>query len=167
VRAQESDLALGRLGWGVPSVTRLHVPDGGVTEHADWLAGCLGAQMRSGDLWVAPWSRDGHPDHDACGRAVLGPAAEAGVPVLGYLVWAWHWADPTGTDIPWTTCRRLDLSPRATARKRWAVSAFRSQIRDLGPGADDAAVLPPAVLRRFVRPYEVFVDGDAVAVPER
>jgi LmbE family N-acetylglucosaminyl deacetylase len=48
----------------------------------------------------APWRHDGHPDHDAAGRAATIASAAAGAPLLQYLVWAWHWADPEGDDPP-------------------------------------------------------------------
>jgi hypothetical protein len=82
----------------------------------------------------------------------------AGAQLLGYLVWAWHWADPQGTDLPWTDCRRFDFDRRTAARKRWASGAFVSQTRPWGPDREGTALLPPPVLKRFWRPYEVFVD---------
>jgi LmbE family N-acetylglucosaminyl deacetylase len=111
------------------------------------------------DLCVAPWHYDGHPDHNECGESALWASFAVGAASLAYLVWAWHWADPQGVDIPWDRCVRLDLGRRDRARKRWATAAFESQIRPLGPGEDDGAILPPALLRRFWRPYEIFVDS--------
>jgi hypothetical protein len=83
--------------------------------------------------------------------------------MLGYLVWAWHWAAPDCRDLPWEDSRRLDLTRRRTARKRWATCAFRSQIRPLGFAPQDAAVLPEAILRRFWRSYEVYVNEPCIA----
>src|ERR1035438_8914769 len=74
--------------------------------------------------------QNGHPDHDACGESALAASRAVGARMLGFLVWAWHWADPEGSNIPWDVCRRLDLSRRARARKRWASAAFnRSEER--------------------------------------
>jgi hypothetical protein len=78
---------------------------------------------------------------------------------LSYLVWALHWADPEGSEIPWPSCRRFDMTKRDTARKRWATASFRSQIRPLGPLPEDAAVLPSHVLRRHWQSYEMFIDS--------
>jgi len=36
--------------------------------------------------------------------------------------------------------------------------AFESQVSALGPNEADAPVLPEPLLRRFWRPFEVFVD---------
>ena len=157
LRRQESAQALRRLGWTEPVVTRMGLPDGQIGRNHDRLVATLGAMVRPGDLCVAPWWHDGHPDHDACGKAALVVAESVKAHLLGYLVWAWHWADPRGTDLPWAECRRFDFDRRTAARKRWATSAFVSQTRQLGPDRGGAPLLPPAVLRRFWRPFEVFV----------
>lgn len=161
VRPREGLAALRRLCFPAPTVTRLGLPDGRVGGHEDELAQALSERADPGHLWLAPWSSDGHPDHDACGRVASCLAGERGVRCLGYLVWAWHWADPTGSDLPWAQCRRLDLDQSSLDRKRWAIQAFRSQIRRRGADAGDDPVLPPAVLTRFQRRVEVFVDGGA------
>jgi LmbE family N-acetylglucosaminyl deacetylase len=157
-RRAESEQAWRRLGWSPLSVTRLGLPDGDVGGHLDRLGSGLAEVLRPDDLCLAPWWRDGHPDHDACGNVARVVARSAGAQVLGYLVWAWHWARPVGTDLPWDDCRRLDLGRRTAARKRWASGAFHSQTRPLGPDHAGAPLLPPVVLRRFWRRYEVFVE---------
>ena len=157
-RSAERAEALSRLGWSAPDITPVRIPDGRVAEHRERLHGALRGLLAPGDLCLAPWSRDGHPDHDACGRAAYIVGAGVGARTVHYLVWAWHWADPAGSDIPWESCRRLALSPRAAARKRWATGAFRSQTRSLGPAPEDAAVLPAPVLRRFWQDFEVYVE---------
>ena len=157
MRRQESAQALQRLGWKTPTITRLGLPDGQIARSCDHLVASLRARVGPGDLCVAPWWHDGHPDHDACGQAALGVAESVGAQFLGYLVWAWHWADPRHSDLPWADCRRFDFDRRTAARKRWATGAFASQTRPLGPDREGAPLLPGAVLRRFWRPYEVFV----------
>ena len=157
VRQGETVQALQRLGWSAPTVTRLGLPDGQISENTETLVASLRARVRLGDLCLAPWWHDGHPDHDACGNAALSVTESVGAQCLGYLVWAWHWADPRGSDLPWSDCRRFDFDRRTAARKRWATGAFVSQTRPLGPDGDGDAVLSPAVMRRFWRPYEVFV----------
>ena len=101
IRAHESDEALRRLGWKRPDVTRLHCPTESVAARRDELSQALADLLLPDDLCVAPWTGDGHPDHDATAepRCAL---VERWEPVRsGYLVWAWHWADPEGADIPW------------------------------------------------------------------
>jgi LmbE family N-acetylglucosaminyl deacetylase len=163
VRSRESCAALRRIGWVEPRIIRLHLPDGMVAQHRAQLDEALANVVRPGDLCVAPWRRDGHPDHDACGESALEACQAMGASAMGYLVWAWHWADPDGSDIPWDHCKRLDLSRRERARKRWAIGAFESQTHPIGPDAADAPVLPAPILRRFWRNYEVYVDEMAVA----
>lgn len=158
VRFLESHVALRRLGWEEPEIIQLHIPDSRVARHQARLDEALEAVLQPGDLCVAPWRRDGHPDHDACGDAARMASRRVGARSIEYLVWAWHWADPYGSDIPWDHCRRLNLTRRERARKRWATGAFRSQTRPLGPEAADAPVLPAPLMRRFWRTYEVYVD---------
>jgi LmbE family N-acetylglucosaminyl deacetylase len=164
IRHNESRQALQRLGWGEPNIAQLHLPDGEVTSYQEALRLQLLTMLRPGDLCVAPWWLDGHPDHDACGAAALSASQTIGARMLGYLVWTWHWANPQGTDIPWEQCRRLDLNRRERARKRWAAGAFDSQINSIGRDAADAAVLPAPLLRRFWRSYEIYVETPRMPV---
>jgi LmbE family N-acetylglucosaminyl deacetylase len=161
VRSAEAQSALRRLGWLEPRMTRLGIPDGAVAENIDTLADALSDLLSPDDVCVAPWRRDGHPDHDACGEAAAITVDEVHAVGLSYLVWAWHWAHPEGPEIPWSTSRRFDLTPRRAARKRWATGAFRSQIRPLGAAPEDAAVLPAPVLRRHWQNYEIYLDSRA------
>ncbi len=158
IRTRESEIALRRLGWDRPAVTRLGLPDGGVDANRAQLDLALRDILLPDDLCVAPWRFDGHPDHDACGESAMNAAKSVGAKTLSFLVWTWHWADPCGQDVPWNSCRRLEMSRRAQARKRWSTLAFESQISALGPGKADEAILPPNILRRFWRSFEVFVD---------
>jgi LmbE family N-acetylglucosaminyl deacetylase len=156
IRTEESRNAAARLGLGDHRRVRLGLPDGDVAGHEDRLTDVLSRQADPGTVILAPWRHDGHPDHDACGRAAAAAAAGTGAVLLEYLVWAWHWADPEGDDLPWSACRRLAMDRRDAAAKRWATTSFRSQIRPY-TSPTSLPVLPPAVLRRFWRPYEVFV----------
>jgi LmbE family N-acetylglucosaminyl deacetylase len=158
IRSEETTDALRRLGCPFPSVTRLGIPDGRVCDNTRRLYSALVDLFEPGDLCIAPWSLDGHPDHDACGATVDSVSKALGLRSLSYLVWAWHWADPEGEEIPWSACRRLDMTAHNTARKRWATRAFRSQTLPIGPDPEDAAVLPDHVVRRFWQGYEVFID---------
>jgi LmbE family N-acetylglucosaminyl deacetylase len=162
-RRSETSLALQRLGWPLPTVTRLGLPDGQVTLHLDSLVARLCELLRPEDLCLAPWWHDGHPDHDACGRAARIAVRSTKAQLLGYLVWAWHWCDPHGSDLPWEHCHRFEFNRRMAARKRWATAAFVSQTRSRGPGAGGTPVLPSPLLRRFWRPFEVFVREPPVA----
>lgn len=147
-RAAETVAALRHLG--VPAPQRLGLPDGG----AESLEEPVAALDADGVL-LAPWACDGHPDHEAVGRGCCRAAARSGAVLLEYPVWAWHWAAPGDPRVPWERARRVDLAPPARAAKQRAIAEFRSQVAPLGPLPQDAPVLPPAVLTRFARPYEV------------
>ena len=157
VRSAEVVTSLGQLGWGQPDVTRLSIPDGHVGQFEDDVADAIRRRVRPGDLCIAPWSGDGHPDHDAVGRASEAVCLETGAALLCYLVWAWHWADPLGADLPWDRMARLNLGTAERDAKRRAVRAFHSQIHPLGSDPEDAPILLPPVIRRFARDYEVYV----------
>jgi LmbE family N-acetylglucosaminyl deacetylase len=148
LRAAETAAALAALG--VTDRTRLGLPDGG----AAGLEAPVAALELTGTV-LAPWRGDGHPDHEAVGRGAATAAARTGAALVEYPVWAWHWAAPGDPAVPWERARRLDLPPGIAARKARALAEFRSQTAPLGPLAADAPVLPPAILARFTRPYEV------------
>lgn len=162
-RASERRRALHRLGVTVRYATHLHLADGGVAPGEDQLAAAVAAVAGPDTLLLAPWAHDGHPDHDATGRAARRAAAHTGCRLAEYLVWAWHWSAPGDGAIPLGAAVRVDLHQRQRAAKRWATAAYRSQVRPLGPGRDSAAILPPPVLRRAWRSFEVLlpwpVDG--------
>ena len=158
IRHSESSIALRRLGLSVPSIARLGLADGRVADVEDEVRHAVEAIAGPEDLVLAPWWLDGHPDHDACGRAAAAAALHVGARSLHYLVWAWHWADPERDDLPWARCRRFDFGRPSAHRKSWSIEAFDSQIRSWGPAPDELPVLPPAVLVRFHRTFEVFVE---------
>lgn len=154
IRRAETGAALAALG--VPAdVVRAGLPDGGVGAGEAALTGLLGRLLRPGDWCLATWAGDGHPDHEATGRAAEAACRRSGARLLGYPVWTWHWAEPGDAAVPWHLARRVDLPPEALARKRAAIARFRSQIEPIGPAPGDAPILPPGVLARFDRDHEV------------
>jgi LmbE family N-acetylglucosaminyl deacetylase len=155
LRATERDLALARLGIARARVTRLGCPDSAVASVHDLPERIVDhlRHDRGVRVCLAPWVHDGHPDHDAVGRAAHVACAASGVELLEYPVWAWHWAQPD-TALPWSRVRRFVLGAGAQAAKRAAIAAYRSQIEPLGPDEGDQAILAPPVLARFHRPFE-------------
>jgi LmbE family N-acetylglucosaminyl deacetylase len=147
-RVAERTAALDRLGLAGAPVVRAGLPDGGVAARRAELADLLADLVAPGDTLLAPVPGDGHPDHDA----VADVAAGAGVPVLGYAVWWWHWAD-AGHLRPGAVVVEPDTAARQA--KREAVSCFRTQVEPLSDHPADAAILPPPVLERLVRRDEV------------
>ena len=157
IRAAEAQIALERLGCGRTRTQRLGFPDGAVADHLEDLTDALRGLLRPDDLCLTPWRSDGHADHEATGTATMEAARTTCASVLEYLVWTWHWTTPDSGVIPWSQCRRLDLGRRQSARKRWAIYAYGSQIRPFGDGAEP--ILADSVLRRFWRPFEVFIEA--------
>ena len=105
---------------------------------------------------MTTWRHDGHPDHDATGRAAALAASRTGAQLIEYPIWAWHRCTPAG-GLPSDQLRRLDLAPADHVSKVDAIAAFTSQIHPLGDEPDDRAVLPPMVRARFERSFEIYL----------
>lgn len=153
VRRAEVRAALACLGLDA-RITHHELPDGAVAAREPALAERLTEALRGATWCLAPWALDGHPDHEAAGRAARAAGARAGVPVAEYPVWAWHWAEPGDDRLPWSRARRVLLPPAVRAAKAAAIAEFRSQLEPAGSPHDDA-VLPAAVVARFRRSFEV------------
>ena len=153
IRRDETAAAMRELGLGKSQVHRLGHPDGGIDEER--LGKELAGLLTPGRWCLATWRGDGHPDHEAVGRAAARACRATGARLLEYPIWAWHWSYPNDRDVPWNRAHRIDLSPAARAAKAAALAAFPSQTRALGPAPEDAPILPPHVLERFERPFEV------------
>ena len=67
-RLRERQAGLACLGITKPAV-QLGFDDGAVSKHVDKLAMAIGDRLHAGDVVFAPWRFDGHPDHEATGRA--------------------------------------------------------------------------------------------------
>ncbi len=158
-RRHETLAALGELDLDV-AIHRLTLPDGGVAGREALLLARLTTILDPGALCVSPWRRDGHPDHDATGRASAAACHRTGAVLVEFPVWAWHWATPT-SGLPAAALRRLGLSRADQAAKAAAIARFGSQIRPHPDAPDDPVVLPPAVLERFRRRFETFIVGGA------
>lgn len=152
LRRAETRAALQALGIDA-TVTRLGLPDGGAAGLEQPTADALALDAST---WLlAPWAGDGHPDHEAVGRAATTAAERDGARLLAYPVWAWHWAGPDDPRVPWDRLRTVALTGDLQVVKAAALQQFASQVRPLGPLPEDAPVLPPHVLARFARDDEV------------
>jgi LmbE family N-acetylglucosaminyl deacetylase len=113
----------------------LGIPDGEITANEDRLEvelEAILAECPPGTWCAATWRGDGHPDHEATGRAAA--AASRGIPsvFLEYPIWMWHWALPNDPAVPWDTAQRSMLSARDTAAKCAALDCFSSQLHRRG-----------------------------------
>lgn len=152
-RVEEAVAACAALGVDPPR--RLGFPDGAVGEHEDALAASLGQVLNRDTLCVATWREDGHPDHEATGRAAALACAHTGATLVEYPVWMWHWARPLDPAVPWERARRYRLSPGERVAKHAAVQCHRSQLEPPAAGVD--AVLPPFVVDRLVTDQEMLL----------
>ena len=153
IRQGELARALRHLGLTEAAMIRLGIPDGAVSRHASALAAHLSPLIIRASWVLAPWPGDGHPDHEAAGRIAAQVAHELGVPARFFPVWLWHFMEPRSSAAAELLARaeRWSLSSHALAAKREALGAFASQC----DGLLGAPILPPHVLNRFRRPFEV------------
>ena len=145
---------LSELGLQGTEVLRFALPDGGVEPHVEQLAVGLRRLLRPTDLVIATWRLDGHPDHEATGRAAARACAAVGCKLAESPVWMWHWARPQDARVPWHRLRALQLSPIAIDAKRRALQHHLTQLapRDTG----DGPVLGAGILGRIGRDTEYF-----------
>ncbi|ROR65280.1 LmbE family N-acetylglucosaminyl deacetylase [Agrococcus jenensis] len=146
-RRAEQEEALAGVG---ARLIRLGLPDGAVHAHRRELVAAVAsivAALPDDALVLAPWSRDGHPDHEAVGDAVAAVAREAGRACAWSPIWAWLWGEPELFDgMP---VRRVPLDVDARDAKVRAIAAHRSQVAPLSSHPADRVVLTSAMLERF------------------
>ena len=143
-------------GAGPVHIVECHLPDGGLVEHEARIADLLMTYLNPDRWCIAPWQHDGHPDHEAAGRAAAAACLDTGARLLSYPVWSWHWARPADPRLPWAQAITVPLSCEVSARKAAAIAAFGTQLEPLSDAPEDAAILPQDIVDRFHRPYEVF-----------
>lgn len=154
-RRHELAAAVSALGIGAERITHLGIADGGVAAREAVLQRWLRRHLHKDDLVLAPWRFDGHPDHEAAGRAACHAARAVGCARLEYPVWAWHWMDPAYAHIAWERPRLLDISTGRDAKQR-AIAEFRTQTGDVEQ-LQSPPILPAHVLARFHRNHEVYL----------
>lgn len=141
---------------GAPPPVSLGLPDGQLTDHEDEIGDLLTGILEDtapGTWCATTWRGDGHPDHEAVGRAAARACERTGAALLEYPVWMWHWAGPADPAVPWERAHAVRVPAGALARKRLAARCFRSQLE---PGAAGAPpVLPGFVLQRLLAVGEV------------
>lgn len=153
-RRAELHCAAGVLG--LPAPICLGMPDGEIAKHEQRLADLLVEILatKPAGTWVAAtWRGDGHPDHEAVGRAAARAAEYAGTVLVEYPVWMWHWAVPGDSAVPWNRAFAVPAVRSAVERKALAVKSFQSQFVPPAPGREP--VLPAYILPRLLAVGEV------------
>ncbi|MEO8875701.1 MAG: PIG-L family deacetylase [Polyangiaceae bacterium] len=153
MRQLERADALTALSLGNVRIVELGLPDGHVADVSE-LVDRLTPLVRGATYCVAPWSHDGHPDHDASGVAAALACEKTDTHLVEYLIWGWHWAAPKTADFPWYRIRKVSLREDEHAAKMRAIAAYQSQIKPLAPDEPEV-ILPPRILERFQRTFEV------------
>jgi len=143
--------ALDRLGIANRvELVRLGLPDGSVADHESTLTDRL--IELCGGLVFGTFRHDGHPDHEAVGRAVARAAAARRFRLVEYVVWG-SIRERTGIACGRTVrCVRLDGSTHEA--KRLAVQAFRSQI---DPSPDGRPVVSDELVRQASSNVELLI----------
>lgn len=154
-RAVELVDALRALGHPDASITRLKLPDSGVSPYVKELAPALRTLTEHADLVLCPAATDGHPDHAAVGRVALEVCRDR-VPVWQYPIWMWHWTTPGTSSVDWNRAGRRDLPAVIVDRKRAALQCFATQLHPLPGDESGTVIVPPAALAHFERSFEVF-----------
>lgn len=154
-RRGESTEGMRRLGATASNVLRLRLPDGCVDEHAEDLTRVLTRLLLPSDVVVSTWRLDGHPDHEATGRAAAHACAAAGCMLLEAPVWMWHWAAPGDARVPWHRLVAVRLPPETVRRKQAALAAHTTQLQ--WRGGDQPPVLGVSIVERAGRPCEYFL----------
>ncbi|MET0332607.1 MAG: PIG-L family deacetylase [Dyella sp.] len=157
MRGEELLRAVAELGVAPAAVCPLGFPDGGVADHESSLIDAISTHLAWGDHVFCTAAWDGHPDHEATGRAACAAAGVKGLRVSQFPIWAWHWSDPDHPDPPAPGGARYTLDPTAWRAKQRAMDCFTSQT--IGPG-DRPPILPAHVMERFARHEETFFHGN-------
>ncbi|WP_194836070.1 PIG-L deacetylase family protein [Nocardia sp. XZ_19_369] len=158
LRVQESRRAAKELNVDAP--IRLRIGDGRVAAHeaavTDALSDILTRCGHTGAWCATTWRRDGHPDHEAVGRATAAACAGTATRLLEFPVRMWHWATPEHPVVPASRARTLTLPGSAVDAKVRALAQFRSQILPMSDDPADQPILSPTVLDRFTGNTETF-----------
>ena len=155
-RTRRAELHQATAVLGLPAPICLGLPDGDVSRHEDRLTDLLTeilATRPSGTWCAANWRGDGHPDHEAVGRAAAAATQRGCTVLLEYPVWMWHWASPGDGAVPWDRLCAMPLADNAVERKAAAARCYRTQLEALD--ADGAPALPPFVKERLLSVREV------------
>src|SRR5690606_1808153 len=80
----------------------LDIQDGQVAEQRELLKQHLQSYLQPNDVLITTFVHDGHPDHEITGQVTQQLATERHLSCIQVLIWAWHWATPGDTRIPWT-----------------------------------------------------------------
>ncbi|WP_249203929.1 PIG-L family deacetylase [Brevibacterium sp. SMBL_HHYL_HB1] len=158
IRLEEFDRALSTFD-KAHSSRFLDLPDGQLPEYSSQIRDVIRQEIARSHgpvTLVAPYSRDGHCDHEAVGAASLDIGRSHHAVVLEYPIWFWHWAVPT--DPRWQAWAVLP-APQGLDRNA-LLQCYPSQTEALSDQQGDEAILTSAHLEHFIRSHDTFVITD-------
>ncbi len=158
-RRGEALAGLRALGASSANVQYLGLPDGALALHESAVQQRLLDILRPQDLVVCTWRFDGHPDHDAAGRASAWACQQRSLSLLEAPVWMWHWARPDHSAIDWQALVQTPLSAAAQVRKWDALQCHSSQLSARG---SQPPVVDAALQARVRWPFETFFETAAL-----
>jgi LmbE family N-acetylglucosaminyl deacetylase len=157
IRPQESYAALKVLGVAHNVTTiALELTDGDVFAQQAQFTKKLAAIIQPDDILVTTFIHDGHPDHEATGQVVTAFAKQHKLACYQVLIWAWHWATPADSRIPWHYASRFDLTDEQLQRKSQAIACFTSQIT-VDESTGNPPILSAQTITRISQPWEVYL----------
>lgn len=154
IRRGEQAAALANLGIERRDTIRLGMPDGQLADSVDELTTAIADVVHSGDLVIAPWHSDHHPDHQACAAAAEAVSKRVAVTLLGGLFWAYHHAAPPSRP---SRLLRLELDADLRDRRSAGIATHVSQF----PGYIGTSILNDDLVSPARRTHELFVSEPA------
>jgi LmbE family N-acetylglucosaminyl deacetylase len=151
-RAAEREAALATLRLAGVPVHRLGLPDGDVAGHERELETMLAVLTDRSTVLVSPPPDDGHPDHDATGRAAMQAAGRMGSACWFTPIWS------RVAHVDRAASAVLDLHDLHPVKRR-AAECFVSQLQPLGPDAADGPVVHPREMEALVTRTEAVVEA--------
>ncbi|MGE6245881.1 PIG-L deacetylase family protein [Psychrobacter proteolyticus] len=157
IRPKESVEALKALSVNHQVTTlALDLTDGDVFAQQALFYQKLANILQPEDILVTTFTHDGHPDHEATGQVVTSFAKHHHLLCYQVLIWAWHWAKPDDSRIPWQHAVRVDLTPEQLEKKIKAIHCFKSQTtEDVSTG--NSPILSTQTITRISQPWEVYL----------
>jgi LmbE family N-acetylglucosaminyl deacetylase len=151
IRREELKQALRKLCATHVAVVRLGIPDGRVADFLNKLRNAILSLIEPAMTMIAPYERDGHPDHDVVGSVCCEIARTRDIPLARYPLWTWHRADPTEfREVSWG---KFPLDSEARRAKTHALQCFMSRL----PPDRHESLVPHHMLNYFQRSYEAFL----------
>lgn len=163
LRAAELDAAVKALGGTPTCVTRLGLPDGGMSGLADRFEALAAEVARIAEeagarVLLSPAPTDPHCDHEATAQIAEIAAKKAGLRLLYYPVWSlWH--DPDFREnLSYSVEFAFDIGS-ARAAKAAAIAAHRSQHGQVVADDPGGFVLPEGFVKQFLDGQESYFEA--------